>query len=90
MFDTQFLAWGLFFVAVIALIAFPGRSRRRNANPGAEGLSDLYDDVPVGYLDIDMTGIVRRVNRKECELRSLAAEAMVGKHLADLNPSNPQ
>ncbi|MGD1095510.1 MAG: response regulator [Bryobacteraceae bacterium] len=90
MLDTQLLTWGLILVATIVLIAYARRAKHSDADSSALGPTSLYDDAPVGYLDIDMAGVVRRVNRKECELRGLAAAEMVGKHLADLNPSNPQ
>ena len=47
---------------------------------------DLFETAPVGYLEIDLNGIVRRVNRRECELRKLAPREMVGKHCSDLIP----
>src|ERR1700722_12882060 len=90
MLDTQLLTWGLLLVATMVLIAYARRARHAVTDPGTPGPTSLYDDAPVGYLDIDMAGVVRRVNRKECELRGLAAADMIGKHLADLNPANPK
>ncbi|HYL77246.1 MAG TPA: ATP-binding protein [Bryobacteraceae bacterium] len=54
-------------------------------------VDDLFETSPLGYLEIDQKGIVRRVNRRECELRGLAVREMVGKHSADLiSPSERQ
>src|SRR5579863_4882868 len=34
-----------------------------------ENAGDLFQTAPIGYLEIDRKGIVRRVNRTECKLR---------------------
>jgi PAS domain S-box-containing protein len=47
----------------------------------------LFETAPIGYLEIDRKGIVRRVNRLECKLRGLEESSMVGAHCADLIPS---
>src|SRR5579872_3039623 len=90
MLDTQLLTWGLLLLAAVALFAIARRVKRPDADAGAIGPTNLYDEAPVGYIDIDMDGMVRRVNRKECELRGLTTQDIVGKHLAELNPSTGQ
>jgi PAS domain S-box-containing protein len=47
---------------------------------------ELFDSAPIGYLEIDTKGTVRRVNRRECELRGLARREMVGKPCWELSP----
>ena len=47
---------------------------------------DLFDVAPIGYLEIDREGIVRRVNRRECRLRGLAESELLGVHCAELIP----
>src|SRR5579863_4595023 len=47
---------------------------------------DLFETAPIGYLEIDRHGVVRRVNRLECKLRGLEQSAIVGVHCADLIP----
>src|ERR1019366_1570752 len=92
MFDTQLLTWGSILLIVIALIGYAARTKRARALPAQDGKSPnddgLFDSAPVGYLEINLHGIVNRVNRKECQLRGLPDSAILGKHLADLNSPN--
>jgi PAS domain S-box-containing protein len=46
----------------------------------------LFETAPIGYLEIDRRGVVRRVNRSECKLRGLAENELLGKHSADFTP----
>ncbi len=56
--------------------AFDERQRR----------GDLFETAPIGYMEIDRNGMVRRVNRLECKLRGLEQSAMLGVHCAELIP----
>jgi PAS domain S-box-containing protein len=47
---------------------------------------DLFETAPIGYLEIDRQGVVRRVNRSECKLRGLAESDLLGAHCADFIP----
>jgi PAS domain S-box-containing protein len=47
---------------------------------------DLFDTAPIGYLDIDRKGMVRRVNRSECRLRGREASELLDEHCAVLIP----
>jgi PAS domain S-box-containing protein len=51
-----------------------------------EETSALFDTAPIGYMEIDRKGIVRRVNQLECKLRGLKASEMIGVHCAELLP----
>jgi PAS domain S-box-containing protein len=51
-----------------------------------EVAGDLFEIAPIGYLEIDRKGVVRRVNRNECKLRGRAESELLGKHCADLVP----
>ena len=53
-----------------------------SANP----VDGLFEAAPIGYLEIDPKGVVRRVNRKECELRGLARRELIGKICWNLLP----
>jgi PAS domain S-box-containing protein len=46
----------------------------------------LFETAPIGYMEIDRKGIVRRVNRLECKLRGLDQSALLGVHCAELIP----
>ena len=45
-----------------------------------------FEAAPIGYLEIDPKGVVRRVNRKECEMRGLARRELIGKICWNLLP----
>ena len=50
-------------------------------------VEDLFDAAPIGYVEIDREGIVRRVNARQCKLMGLLAVQVTGKHCAELIPS---
>ena len=63
-------------------LSFRLRSRigeHQDTSPSSPG-EGLFEGAPIGYLEIDSKGVVRRVNRKECELRGLTRREMIGKH----------
>jgi PAS domain S-box-containing protein len=47
---------------------------------------DLFEIAPIGYLEIDRAGVVRRVNRRECKLRGRAESELLGAHCAEFVP----
>jgi PAS domain S-box-containing protein len=88
------LIWLLCFIVLALLTSYVRRKRRSDQveNGTQERVwdesanDDLFETAPIGYLEIDLKGIVRRVNRRECELRKLAQREMVGKYCWDLIP----
>ncbi|HTA71267.1 MAG TPA: ATP-binding protein [Bryobacteraceae bacterium] len=52
----------------------------------ANAVDGLFEAAPIGYLEIDPKGVVRRVNRKECEMRGLARRELIGKVCWSLLP----
>jgi PAS domain S-box-containing protein len=92
--EIQPLVWVLCFIVAALLISYLRKPLKRrspksapDSSSGDEGqIDDLFDRAPVGYLEIDAKGLVRRVNRRECELRGLAVREMQGKHCAALLP----
>ncbi|MEY2411885.1 MAG: hypothetical protein QOD84_491, partial [Acidobacteriaceae bacterium] len=88
--DFQPLVWLLFFIGVALAISFVRRPRRAHQTVGQESPvhedvpNDLFETAPIGYLEIDKKGIVRRVNRRECELRGLAPREILSKRCWDL------
>ncbi len=59
-----------------------GQAEASSANP----VDGLFETAPIGYLEIDPKGVVRRVNRKECELRGLMRRELIGKVCWNLLP----
>jgi PAS domain S-box-containing protein len=41
----------------------------------------LFEEAPVAYHEIDVEGVVQRVNRAECEMLGFEASEMVGRHI---------
>jgi len=50
----------------------------------------VYNDAPIGYQDIDNDGIIIRVNTKECSLRGLREDEMIGRRSWELYPEPHQ
>jgi PAS domain S-box-containing protein len=88
------MIWLLCFIALALLTSYIRRKRRTDhVEAGTQESAwdetandDLFETAPIGYLEIDIKGIVRRVNRRECELRKLAQREMVGQPCWDLIP----
>ena len=88
------MIWLLCFIVLALLTSYVRRKRRSDQiETGTQervwdesANDDLFETAPIGYLEIDLKGIVRRVNRRECELRKLAQREMVGKYCWDLIP----
>jgi PAS domain S-box-containing protein len=88
------MIWLLCFIVLALLTSYIRRKRRVDqveaGTPDAvwdeSANDDLFETAPIGYLEIDLTGIVRRVNRRECELRKLAQREMIGQYCWDLIP----
>jgi PAS domain S-box-containing protein len=88
------MIWLLCFIALALLTSYVRRKRRiENVEDGTNDSvwdesanDDLFETAPIGYLEIDLKGIVRRVNRRECELRRLAQREMIGQYCWDLLP----
>ena len=88
------MIWLLCFIALALLTSYVRRKRR--VEQVEDGMNepvwdesandDLFETAPIGYLEIDLKGIVRRVNRRECELRKLAQREMIGQYCWDLIP----
>jgi PAS domain S-box-containing protein len=69
-------------------LSFRLRSRMGVQTEGssANPVDGLFEAAPIGYLEIDPKGVVRRVNRKECEMRGLARRELIGKICWNLLP----
>ena len=66
------------------VVLFHDVTERRRAEKAMgqtqEAYRQLFDDAPVAYHEIDEHGIVRRVNRAECQLLGFEPEEIVGKY----------
>jgi len=59
--------------------------RAQEKNRPEPSLESLFSESPIGYLDLDPEGIVRKVNRQECIQRGLTEDQIIGKPLWSLN-----
>ena len=88
------MIWLLCFIALALLTSYFRRKRRIDSDASGtqeavwdeSANNDLFETAPIGYLEIDKKGIVRRVNRRECDLRKLAQREMIGQYCWDLLP----
>jgi two-component system sensor histidine kinase/response regulator len=62
-----------------------GTAKRRAAE-SEERFEQLFEDVPLACLEIDLEGVIRRANQKLCDLRGLGVSDIVGKPYADFAP----
>jgi PAS domain S-box-containing protein len=84
---------GLLCLAALAWILIRTRGRATDHRFGmaeeafdGDAARNLFETAPIGYMEIDLKGIVRRVNRLECQLRGRDESAMLGVHCAELIP----
>ncbi len=88
-----FLLFSVCFVGLILAVKYMRGSTRTRRQETAiteafdgDVAGDLFDTAPVGYLDVDRKGIIKRVNRRQCKLLGLKASEVLGKHCADFVP----
>ena len=60
------------------------------ARQNEERFRVLFEEAPVAYHEIDARGIVRRVNRVECELLGFRPEEMLGRQVWEFVPPEEQ
>jgi PAS domain S-box-containing protein len=84
---VQPLVWVLSFTVawIIYRLRKPAKAPKDLAPKN--DVEDLFDAAPIGYVEIDREGIVRRVNARQCKLIGLLAVQVVGKHCAELIPT---
>ncbi|HTW65327.1 MAG TPA: ATP-binding protein [Bryobacteraceae bacterium] len=79
-------------VCLVVLAWLWSRWRKRSTDPGnpsadtfePETAADLFETAPIGYLEVDRQGVVRRANHSECTLLGRAQSELTGVHCADL------
>ncbi len=49
-----------------------------------ERFRSLFDEAPLAYHELDANGLIRRVNRAECEMLGYTAEELLGKDVCEL------
>src|SRR5580704_7398622 len=58
------------------------------ASKNEENFKKLFEEIPLACQQIDLEGVIRRVNQKLCDLRGLPASAILGRHYADFAPES--
>ncbi|HTX36423.1 MAG TPA: response regulator [Bryobacteraceae bacterium] len=62
------------------------RRAEKATHASQQSFRQLFDEAPVAYHEIDSQGIVRRVNRAECELLGYQPEELIGRSVSDMVP----
>ena len=74
----------LVLVSILALVLRAEAFRaKQQARKEAENFQKLFEEIPFACQEINLDGVIRRVNEKLCVLRGLRPSAILGKHYAD-------
>ena len=89
------IAIGLVSLACLCVASYAvGRMPFRAGKAAIETLDNyfhrLFDDTTIPYHDIDADGIIRRVNRAECDLLGYEPEELLGRPVWELAPLEAQ
>lgn len=63
-----------------------GRGKRNAEEYANLLLHKQLAHLPLGCLEVDLNGVVRFANRKECEIRGFTPQEILGRHRAELYP----
>src|SRR5436190_3647457 len=78
------LVLALVYASVLAVLLRRDSIRARLvARDGDAKYLQLFEEDPFSCQEVDVKGIIQRVNKKMCDLRGMEAQSMVGKHYAD-------
>ncbi|HUI54952.1 MAG TPA: response regulator [Bryobacteraceae bacterium] len=91
--DVEATAWAIADThgSAVAVMFQDVTSRKRAAAAlieGEERFRRLFEDAPIAYHEIDSLGVVRRVNRAECELLGFSREELIGRWAWDVVASD--
>jgi PAS domain S-box-containing protein len=83
----ELLVWGLCAVAGTLVIRY---LRRVKAQDGSlpQPYEDLFETAPIGYVEVDREGIVRRVNAQYARLLGLERAKILGRHCEEFAPED--
>jgi two-component system sensor histidine kinase/response regulator len=77
-------ALALAYLGVLAFIFWRRAAKAKAWASENEGkFEQIFEEVPLAFLETDLAGVVRRVNQKLCDLRGLTSAEILGKHYAD-------
>jgi len=90
---TESLTTFAFYFACIVVIFYSPiymwrSSMRRRFLESEARYSELFEQTPVAYHEVDMAGVIRRVNRAECELLGFSPEQILNRHSSDFVPED--
>jgi PAS domain S-box-containing protein len=81
----ELLVWGLCAIVGTLVIRYL-RNAKAQAALGPQGAEDLFETAPIGYIEVDHEGIVRRVNGHYARLVGRERARILGSHCDDLAP----
>ena len=73
----------VYLSALAVLLRRDGLKVRRRMSALEARFIQLFEEVPVACQEIDLEGIIRRVNQKFCDLRGTDAASILGRHYSD-------
>jgi len=74
--------------ALALLLRAQAITAKQQARKDAENFQKLFEEIPFACQEINLDGVIRRVNEKLCVLRGLRPSAILGKHYADFAPES--
>ena len=86
--ECIFLA-ALAYVSVMALRFYRQASGYKLLEKEDEDISkEMFEEIPLACQEVDLEGVIRRVNQKLCDLRGRQASDILGKHYSDFAPES--
>jgi len=84
--SLDLLVWVLCLIVSALVVRHLGRARAKSSHPAPAPAEDVFETAPIGYLEIDDRGIVRRANRQYANLLGRTRQELVGKQCEELAP----
>ncbi|MEO8126687.1 MAG: PAS domain S-box protein [Bryobacteraceae bacterium] len=87
MLSIGYAGLGLAVLLSLCAASFAMGKRRTAANKRAghgDHFHRLFDEIAIAYHDIDTSGVIRRVNRAECDLLGYQPEELIGRPVWEL------
>jgi PAS domain S-box-containing protein len=83
----ELAVWVLCAIVGVLVIRYL-RIARTQADAVPQTSEDLFETAPIGYIEVDRDGIVRRVNPHYARLLGLERVQVLGKHCEDFAPAD--
>ena len=85
--NLELMVWALCAIIATLVIRYLRHAKAQAASVPQTG-DDLFETAPIGYVEVDRDGIVRRVNGQYARLLGLERAQVLGKHCEDFAPED--